>query len=112
MRLLHPLQPRRDKTPTEGADIATLDDVCDRFGAFVVLGAPGSGKTSCLEYLATRFAVAAKDMGKKHRIPLLVSLSEIQKGTVFPDFLAEQLERVAIEQVGRIRSRGVSSRWS
>lgn len=72
----------------------TLKDITqalDRHPAFVILGAPGAGKTSTLQKITFEQA-KARLAGRPARVPLPVKLSE-QHGKTPHEFLAEEWRR-------------------
>jgi predicted NACHT family NTPase len=76
--------PKRIKTTLDGWEVA------NRYQKFIILGKPGSGKTTFLKYLLLR---SISDEVKEKRIPVIISLRD------FSDYLSTEnnkLERVEL----------------
>lgn len=60
-----------------GAEVATISDILQTAGNFVVLGSAGAGKTTSLKYLALR--ALHSDSRKESSLPLVVLLKTLDK---------------------------------
>jgi len=90
--------PGTGSTPTEPQDTKVsveLSELPESYDKVVVLGEPGSGKTSCLQWLALRQAQIALSAGHGDaKLPVLVELSHYTEPGSVADFIRVYLDEV------------------
>lgn len=84
-RRLHLRQEYREWTPERSVvkriKFNQLEEVVEKYSCVILLGEPGSGKTTTLEYLAYKYAFEHK------QIPVPLRLSEFVSGMTVEDFI-------------------------